>query len=298
MHRDLKPENVMLTSGNPPVPKLIDFGLAKEVRHEVGSTLNRKGTPEWMAPEQKSQGGCSTASDVYAVGLMAYFLWDGTRPLQAGVLQQATHARANRTLNLMHACVNEEAKHRPAAAVMDHELTTLKDVSNYPAIRPSTMVAPMPMYLHPRQLRGVCPGCGQGVYSDQARSNVSGTYYHVECDAIRPSPMVHPMPMYLHPRQLRGVCPGCRQGVYSDQARSNVSGTYYHTECDAIRHSGIDAPTPMGDIPSRATISHHELLAAAAAAEQKQQEEEKIMQGFKDAKDGDAKRQQVVRVEE
>jgi len=67
------------------------------------------------------------------------------------------------------------------------------------------------MDLHPRQLRGVCAGCGQGVYSDQPRSNVSGKYYHAECDAgyiydvamshppvvplpIRPSPMVAPMP--------------------------------------------------------------------------------------------------------
>ncbi len=73
-------------------------------------------------------------------------------------------------------------------------------------------------HLHPRQLRAVCPGCRQGVYSDQPRKNVSGTYYHSECDEIRPStmhplpfvpmpirpsPMVAPMPMYLQPRELR-----------------------------------------------------------------------------------------------
>ena len=60
VHRDLKPANVMLTSDNPPVAKLIDFGLAKETRDGFGSTSNKKGTPEWMAPEQKSGGGCTT----------------------------------------------------------------------------------------------------------------------------------------------------------------------------------------------------------------------------------------------
>jgi hypothetical protein len=45
------------------------------------------------------------------------------------------------------------------------------------------LFCPPLMDLHPRQLRGVCAGCGQGVYSDQPRSNPSGKYYHAECDA-------------------------------------------------------------------------------------------------------------------
>jgi hypothetical protein len=75
---------------------------------------------------------------------------------------------------------------------------------------------------HPQQLRGFCPGCCQGVYSDQARKRLSvdGTYYHAECYEICPSPMRHPpdhlpvvpmpilpspmvapMLMYSHPRE-------------------------------------------------------------------------------------------------
>jgi serine/threonine protein kinase len=113
VHRDLKPENVMLTSDNPPVMKLIDFGLSKETRYGVGSTFNKKGTPEWMAPEQKRDGGCTTASDVYAIGLVAQFMWSGRRPSDAQApahlvltSEQTPHQLAAVTLSLMSKCLN------------------------------------------------------------------------------------------------------------------------------------------------------------------------------------------------
>jgi tRNA A-37 threonylcarbamoyl transferase component Bud32 len=114
VHRDLKPENVMLTFGNPPVAKLIDFGLAKETCHGVGSTQNFMGTPDWMAPEQKRDGGCSTASDVYAIGLVAEYMWSGTRPsdAQAAALvvltaEQTPHQLANFTVALIRKCLHQ-----------------------------------------------------------------------------------------------------------------------------------------------------------------------------------------------
>ena len=107
------PENVMLTSDNPRVTKLIDFGLAKETCHGVGSNFNKKETPEWMAPEQKREGGCTTASDVYAIGLIAHFMWSGTRPSDAQATthvvltqEQTTHHLAAVTLSVMCKCLN------------------------------------------------------------------------------------------------------------------------------------------------------------------------------------------------
>ena len=103
------PENVMLTSDNPRVTKLIDFGLAKETCHGVGSNFNKKETPEWMAPEQKREGGCTTASDVYAIGLVAQFMWSGTRPSDAEAAphvvltqEQTPHHLAAVTLPVCH----------------------------------------------------------------------------------------------------------------------------------------------------------------------------------------------------
>ena len=107
------PENVMLTSDNPRVTKLIDFGLAKETCHGVGSTFNKKETPEWMAPEQKREGGCTAASDVYAIGLVAQFMWSCTRPSDAEAAthvvltqEQTPHHLAAVTLSVMCKCLN------------------------------------------------------------------------------------------------------------------------------------------------------------------------------------------------
>jgi tRNA A-37 threonylcarbamoyl transferase component Bud32 len=143
VHRDLKPENVMLTFGTPPVAKLIDFGLAKETRHGVGSTQNVIGTQAWMAPEQKKDGGCSTASDVYAIGLVAEYMWSGPRPselsdAQAAALVVLTAEQtpqkfanfnlanvtlANFTLALIRKCLNPVRLQSP---VLKHVIEKLK----------------------------------------------------------------------------------------------------------------------------------------------------------------------------
>ena len=56
VHRDLKPDNIMINNLSDRVVKLVDFGLAKETMSGVGSTMNIKGTREWMAPEQVRVG--------------------------------------------------------------------------------------------------------------------------------------------------------------------------------------------------------------------------------------------------
>jgi len=69
-----------------------------------------------MAPEQR-KGGCSTASDVYVIGLVAEYMWSGTRPSDAQAAhvaaalvvltaQQTPHHRANFTGALIRKCLN------------------------------------------------------------------------------------------------------------------------------------------------------------------------------------------------
>jgi serine/threonine protein kinase len=136
VHRDLKPENIMLTEMNEfgrRVPKLVDFGESKETLHGVGSTVSKKGTPEWWSPEQKQVGGgCSTASDVYSLALVARFLWCGRRPSEnaAGLVlvkEQTPHQLANLTLSLVNKCLDPEAKFRPSAAFVSHQLSIFND---------------------------------------------------------------------------------------------------------------------------------------------------------------------------
>jgi len=63
VHRDLKPENIMLDKNN--ILKIVDFGLAKETVLGVGSTMNVKGTKQWMAPEQVSHSSPSFPSHFF-----------------------------------------------------------------------------------------------------------------------------------------------------------------------------------------------------------------------------------------
>jgi serine/threonine protein kinase len=82
VHRDLKPENLFLAvprrEGAPFVLKVLDFGIAKLVAEAEARETGAVGTPLWMAPEQAQTGSdVSPASDVWAIGLIAFWLLTG-----------------------------------------------------------------------------------------------------------------------------------------------------------------------------------------------------------------------------
>jgi non-specific serine/threonine protein kinase/serine/threonine-protein kinase len=95
IHRDLKPSNVLvgMVDGTP-VPKIIDFGVAKAMDHKLfDNTLTTSagqlvGTPEYMSPEQAdmSGAGIDTRTDVYALGVILYELLVGKLPFDLAAL--------------------------------------------------------------------------------------------------------------------------------------------------------------------------------------------------------------------
>jgi serine/threonine protein kinase/WD40 repeat protein len=116
VHRDLKPANILVTMiDGKPVPKVIDFGVAKatsgKLTEETMSTGFGAvvGTLEYMSPEQAGFAGedIDTRSDIYSLGVILYELLTGLRPIDSKRLKKAA-------LNEMIRIIREEEPSKPS----------------------------------------------------------------------------------------------------------------------------------------------------------------------------------------
>ncbi len=92
IHRDIKPSNILVTlHDGVPVPKVIDFGIAKATQGELtDKTVYTQlqefiGTPAYMSPEQAEMSGLDidTRADIYSLGVLLYELLTGKTPFDA-----------------------------------------------------------------------------------------------------------------------------------------------------------------------------------------------------------------------
>ncbi|HEY5911696.1 MAG TPA: serine/threonine-protein kinase [Verrucomicrobiae bacterium] len=120
IHRDLKPSNILIAlQDGVPVPKVIDFGIAKAT---AGQALTDKtlvtaaeefiGTPAYMSPEQAEMSvlDIDTRSDIYALGVVLYELLTSRTPFDAKELLRAG-------LSEMRRIIREEEPPRPSTRI-------------------------------------------------------------------------------------------------------------------------------------------------------------------------------------
>jgi eukaryotic-like serine/threonine-protein kinase len=120
VHRDLKPGNILVTSEGQ--VKLLDFGISKLLLEgdEGELPLTRTDllpmTPAYAAPEQILGDPVTTATDVYALGIVLYELLTGERP----------HRRDNHALTALAASVDTESITRPSELVRNKAATVVQ----------------------------------------------------------------------------------------------------------------------------------------------------------------------------
>ncbi len=166
LHRDLKPANVHI--GVDGHVRVLDFGLAKIIDSETqppSSTLIRvdqqldmlkthttglAGTPNYMAPEQWLAEPCSTATDIWALGIVMFYLFTGKRAFDAHSLDELVMAVCSvgdaprvephvddvpiEIGDLVAACLRKKAAYRPSVAEILEVLDSYEPVTHSRAI--------------------------------------------------------------------------------------------------------------------------------------------------------------------
>ena len=130
IHRDIKPSNILVTlHDGVPVPKVIDFGIAKATTDQrlTDKTLFTVyeqfiGTPAYMSPEQAEMSGLDvdTRSDIYSLGVLLYELLTGKTPFDPKELMESG-------LEAMRKTIRERDPVRPSTklhTLSGEELTT------------------------------------------------------------------------------------------------------------------------------------------------------------------------------
>jgi serine/threonine-protein kinase len=184
VHRDLKPGNVMVGPDGHVV--VMDFGLAKAM-DTAGVTASGivVGTPSYVSPEQLQGRPASPASDIYAIGLVFYYVLTGTRLVQGDsmasvVAQHVSGAPASRLRSdpgipeelrpLLLSMVRKEPEKRPRS--LDDVLAALG--RSAPAASTTTVLGPV---VTPRETPSPVPGKrtpSSDSWKRQAREKMAG----------------------------------------------------------------------------------------------------------------------------
>jgi eukaryotic-like serine/threonine-protein kinase len=148
IHRDIKPSNVLVSEANgAPVPKVIDFGIARATQDQrlseesVSTTFTQfLGTPAYMSPEQAGRGGqdIDSRSDIYSLGMLLYELLTARLAFDAETLRKAA-------MDEILQFIREKEPPRPSARLTTLTPEELDTVAQCRQIHPASL---------PKLLRG------------------------------------------------------------------------------------------------------------------------------------------------
>ncbi|CAM2009039.1 serine/threonine-protein kinase [Acanthopleuribacter pedis] len=143
IHRDLKPGNILVDNHGEPF--LLDFGIAKLLQGDQAAEETRTGrqlfTPEYASPEQIAGHPATTATDIYALGVILYQLLVQERPFirktpsQAALMAGLGRENAEKPSARLSKRQREGAKNEPAL-IQAHQLRGDLDTITLQALRP------------------------------------------------------------------------------------------------------------------------------------------------------------------
>jgi serine/threonine protein kinase len=96
IHRDIKPNNILFNADNE--PKLVDFGLARNVEAQPESSAFTEGTPYYVAPEKIKRERETFLSDMYSLGCTLYHALTGHVPFEAPTVEELVAAHVHTAL--------------------------------------------------------------------------------------------------------------------------------------------------------------------------------------------------------
>ncbi|GAC1680861.1 MAG: hypothetical protein PVS3B3_00110 [Ktedonobacteraceae bacterium] len=177
VHRDIKPSNLLLHQDDGRLV-VTDFGIARAMQQEKPLTQRgwSLGTEHYIAPEQE-QGKAEPASDIYAMGVVAYQIMTGLLPFQAVVRSHASELPAPSSINtwlpasvdavLLRAIETDPRKRFQTARAFADALNDAFSVGASPETSAPTTVASVSVPRNANMLVRVlipinpCPNCGR-----------------------------------------------------------------------------------------------------------------------------------------